>query len=99
MRSRVIRMRLLSVVTARAQLVNHPSCLMIDDATRPCWTVGSSEKNYGTSIEIASYRIKCHATRHRVATAFLARRCDVKVRPPAVASVGLVTKQNDGGDT
>ncbi|GBP51317.1 hypothetical protein EVAR_34103_1 [Eumeta japonica] len=57
-----------------------------------------SEKKYGTSVEIESYVIGRRIARHRLATAFLARRSDVETQAPAAASVGRVTKRSGGGD-
>ncbi|GBP27680.1 hypothetical protein EVAR_12726_1 [Eumeta japonica] len=68
-----------------------------------------SEKNYGTSVGVASSDRTLHRTRHRLVTAFFARRSDAKVRPPVEASVGGLAsiysyssmglaKKSDGGD-
>ncbi|GBP17525.1 hypothetical protein EVAR_12238_1 [Eumeta japonica] len=58
----------------------------------------SSEKNYGTSTEVSSYR-SMHRTRHRLAGTFFARHFGTGMQPLAAESAGRLTKQNTGGDT
>ncbi|GBP67375.1 hypothetical protein EVAR_43658_1 [Eumeta japonica] len=58
----------------------------------------SSEKNYGTSAEVASYR-SLHRTRYRLATAFLVRRSDVKMQLIHKNTIADGPRKNPGQST